>query len=86
MIVSFRLLHGRYHFSIGYIPVEHKKLSPLVLRSISYANYNEHALGRTPQPANNLLNLVQVLDWATWIALAFVLLLFAILAFGFLKV
>ncbi|TRY80310.1 hypothetical protein TCAL_15479, partial [Tigriopus californicus] len=74
------------HFSIGFLTLQNEALSNLVSRSISYANYDEHAITRTPQPTQNLLNLLQVFDLATWIALALALLFFSILIFVFIRV
>ncbi|XP_059096823.1 uncharacterized protein LOC131891313 [Tigriopus californicus] len=77
------LLRGKAHFSIGFFPVQNDLFTSLLYRSIAYANYDEYALTRTPQPKNNLLNLMQVLDRTTWISLACGLLLFVVFAYGF---
>ncbi|TRY81219.1 hypothetical protein TCAL_15480, partial [Tigriopus californicus] len=58
----------------------------MVLRSIVYANYDEYAVTRTPQPTQNILNLIEVFDMATWTTLAMFLLIFTVLSFIFARV
>ncbi|XP_059098080.1 uncharacterized protein LOC131892295 [Tigriopus californicus] len=83
---EYELLSGQAHLSIGYLTVHADLVSAMVLRSIVYANYDEYAVTRTPQPTQNILNLIEVFDMATWTTLAMFLLIFTVLSFIFARV